>query len=153
MASSSRSQVAARAASAAARVACGRSSVRVRWRPPLSVAIVTQFVTRSLAGIQTGASSLAHRCGCGPHWSMLRPNEAGSSLLLAKLGGFVDPVPPAALVDEGEGGAVRAPSSSAARKMLAHSAPAASACNSPEISLTLASGTATRVCKRYAERV
>jgi hypothetical protein len=49
LASSSRSQVAARAASAAARVACGRPSVRVRWRPPLSVAIVTQFVTRSLA--------------------------------------------------------------------------------------------------------
>jgi hypothetical protein len=30
-------------------VACSRPSVRVRWRPPLSVAIVTQFVTRSLA--------------------------------------------------------------------------------------------------------
>ena len=48
-ASSSRSQVAVRAASAVARVACGRPSVGVRWRPPLSVAIVTQFVTRSLA--------------------------------------------------------------------------------------------------------
>jgi hypothetical protein len=50
-ASSSRSQVAARAVSAAARVACGTPSVRVRWRPPLSVAIVTHFVTRSLASL------------------------------------------------------------------------------------------------------
>jgi len=48
-ASSSGSQVAARAASAAARMAWGTPSVHVRWRPPLSVAIVTQFVTRSLA--------------------------------------------------------------------------------------------------------
>jgi hypothetical protein len=46
-ASSSRSQVAARATSAAARVACGRPSMRVRWRPPLLVAIVIRFVTRS----------------------------------------------------------------------------------------------------------
>ncbi len=50
-ASSSRSQVAARAASATARVACGRPSMRVRWRSPLSVAIVTHFVLgRSRAG-------------------------------------------------------------------------------------------------------
>ena len=49
LASSSRSQVAARATSAAARVACCRLSVRIRWRPTLSVAIVTHFVTRSLA--------------------------------------------------------------------------------------------------------
>ena len=46
-ASSSRSQVAARATSAATRVACGRLSVGVRWRPPLAVAIVTHFVTQS----------------------------------------------------------------------------------------------------------
>jgi hypothetical protein len=46
-ASSSRSQVAARAASAAARVAWERPSVDVRWRPPLAVAIVTHFVTQS----------------------------------------------------------------------------------------------------------
>ena len=32
-------------------MACGRQSVHVRWRPPLSVAIVTQFVTRSLANV------------------------------------------------------------------------------------------------------
>lgn len=50
MASSSRSQVAARSASTAAHVACGRPSVCVRWRPPLSVAIVIHFVTQSLAG-------------------------------------------------------------------------------------------------------
>ena len=48
-ASSSRSQVQVRAASVAAHLACDRLSVDVRWRPPLSVAIVTQFVTRSLA--------------------------------------------------------------------------------------------------------
>ena len=45
-ASSSRSQVQTRSASAAARLAWDRSSVGVRWRPPLSVAIVTHFVTR-----------------------------------------------------------------------------------------------------------
>jgi hypothetical protein len=49
LASSSRSQVPPQSASAAACVACGRPSVRVRWCPPLSVAIVTHFVTRSLA--------------------------------------------------------------------------------------------------------
>ena len=49
LASSSRSQVAPRAASVAACLACGRPSVRVRWCPPLSVAIVTHFVTQSLA--------------------------------------------------------------------------------------------------------
>jgi hypothetical protein len=48
-ASSSRSQVQMSAASAAACLACGRPSVDVRWRPPLSVAIVTHFVTRPLA--------------------------------------------------------------------------------------------------------
>ena len=31
-------------------MACGRPSVGVRWRPLLSVAIVTQFVTPSPAG-------------------------------------------------------------------------------------------------------
>ena len=45
-ASSSRSQVEARTASAEARVACGGPSVDARWRPPLAVAIVTHFVTR-----------------------------------------------------------------------------------------------------------
>lgn len=44
-AASSRRQVAAWAASTAARVTCGRPSVRVRWRPPLPVAIVAQFAT------------------------------------------------------------------------------------------------------------
>jgi len=48
-ASSSRSQVAERATSAAARVPCSRPSMCVRWRPQLSVAIVTHFVTRSPA--------------------------------------------------------------------------------------------------------
>jgi hypothetical protein len=48
-ASSSRSQVAARATSAATRVAWNRPSVLVDWRPLLSVAIVSHFVTRSLA--------------------------------------------------------------------------------------------------------
>ena len=47
--SSSRSQVQTRTASAAASLACDRSSVGVRWRPPLSVAIVTHFVTRPFA--------------------------------------------------------------------------------------------------------
>jgi hypothetical protein len=47
-ASSSRSQVASLSASAAARLAWDRPSVDVRWRPPLSVAIVTHFVTRWL---------------------------------------------------------------------------------------------------------
>lgn len=41
-----------RTASAAVRVACGSSSVRVRWGPSLVVAVVTYFVTWSL-----GASS------------------------------------------------------------------------------------------------
>jgi len=49
MALSSRSQVAARAASAVACLTCERPSVSVRWRPPLAVAILTHFVTRSLA--------------------------------------------------------------------------------------------------------
>jgi len=56
LASSSRSQVAAWATSAAARVACGRPSVRVHWRPPSSVAIVTHLVTQSLV-------PLANCCG------------------------------------------------------------------------------------------
>ena len=46
-ASSSRSQVTALVASAAAWVACGRPSVGVRRRPPLAGAIVTHFVTQS----------------------------------------------------------------------------------------------------------
>jgi hypothetical protein len=48
-ASSSRSQVPVRPTSAVACLTCDRSSVCVRWRPPLSVAIVTHFVTRALA--------------------------------------------------------------------------------------------------------
>jgi hypothetical protein len=49
LASSSRSQVTARAASAAACLTWERPSVDVRWRPPLAAAIVTHLVTRSLA--------------------------------------------------------------------------------------------------------
>ena len=49
LASSSRSQVAVRTTSAASCLTCEPSSVHVRWRPPLSVAIVTQLVTQSLA--------------------------------------------------------------------------------------------------------
>jgi hypothetical protein len=63
-ASSSRSQVAMRTISPAARVACGGPSVRVRWRPPLSVAIVTHLVTRSFVcrrGSFAQATGLAHR--------------------------------------------------------------------------------------------
>ena len=48
-ASSSRSQVQAGAASAAAYLAWDRPSVGVRWRPWLSLAIVIHFVTRPLA--------------------------------------------------------------------------------------------------------
>ena len=48
-ASSSRSQVQTRTASAAASLAWDRPSVGVRWRPPLSVAIVTHFVTQPFA--------------------------------------------------------------------------------------------------------
>jgi hypothetical protein len=47
VASSSRSQVAARLTSAAAFVTCDRPSVGVRWRPRLAVAIVTHFATQS----------------------------------------------------------------------------------------------------------
>jgi hypothetical protein len=49
MASSSRSQVQTRTASAAVRLAWDRPSVGVRWRPPLAVVIVTHLVTRPLA--------------------------------------------------------------------------------------------------------
>ena len=45
-ASSSRSQVQTRTASAAASLAWDRPSVGVRWRPPSAVAIVTHFVTQ-----------------------------------------------------------------------------------------------------------
>ena len=48
-ASSSRSQVQVPTPSAAACLAWDRSSMGVRWRPPLSVAIVTHFVTQSHA--------------------------------------------------------------------------------------------------------
>jgi hypothetical protein len=48
-ASSSRNQVAARAASAAAYVACGRPYARVRWHQPRSVAIATQSPKADLA--------------------------------------------------------------------------------------------------------
>ncbi len=50
LASSSRSQVAVLTASAAARLTWDRSSVSVRWRPLLAVAIVTHLVTRLRAG-------------------------------------------------------------------------------------------------------
>lgn len=57
LASSSRSQVAAPTASAAGGVTWERSSVGVRWRPRLAVAIVTQLVTRVLvAALRSGAS-------------------------------------------------------------------------------------------------
>jgi hypothetical protein len=49
VAPSSRSQVQTRTASAAVSLAWDRPSVGVRWRPPLSVAIVTHFVTRPFA--------------------------------------------------------------------------------------------------------
>jgi hypothetical protein len=48
-ASSSRSQVQTRTASTAAFLAWDGPSVGVRWRPPLSVAIVTHFVIRPFA--------------------------------------------------------------------------------------------------------
>jgi hypothetical protein len=54
-ASSSRTQVPAGAASAAACAACDGPSVDVRCRPPLAVAIVTHFVTQSPCGQQTAA--------------------------------------------------------------------------------------------------
>jgi len=49
VASSSRSQVAVYAASAAACLTWERPSVTVRWRPPLLVAIVTQVRDRFVA--------------------------------------------------------------------------------------------------------
>jgi len=49
LASSSRSQVNTRTASAVARLAWDRPSGGVRWRPPLAVVIVTHLVTRPLA--------------------------------------------------------------------------------------------------------
>jgi hypothetical protein len=48
-ASSSRSQVLAGTASRAALLAWDRPSMSVRWRPPVSMVIVTHLVTRSLA--------------------------------------------------------------------------------------------------------
>jgi hypothetical protein len=45
-ASSSRSQVASRAASTAACLTWERPSIDVRWRSPLTMAIVTHLVTR-----------------------------------------------------------------------------------------------------------
>jgi hypothetical protein len=55
VASSSRSQVAVRTASAAARLTWDQSSVSVRWRPPLAMAIVTHLVTQSLTRVLGGA--------------------------------------------------------------------------------------------------
>jgi len=49
-ASSSRSQVAVRAASAMASLTCNRQSVSVRWHPSLAVLIVIQLVTRPRPG-------------------------------------------------------------------------------------------------------
>src|SRR6266699_1279381 len=79
LASSSRSQVPARSASAAVVLTWNRTSVSVRWRPPLSVAIVTHFVTRSLVLART-----RHGCGCGrsgrkppgPYLASLRHHRA-----------------------------------------------------------------------------
>lgn len=51
LASSPRSQVLTGTASAAAHLAWERPSADVRWRPPLSVAIVTHLVTRSLGSL------------------------------------------------------------------------------------------------------
>ncbi len=51
-ASSSRSQLAVRAASAAACLTWERPSFSVRWRPPLLVAIVTHLVTQHFAGLR-----------------------------------------------------------------------------------------------------
>ncbi len=69
-ASSSRSQVAVWTASAASCLTWERSSVSVRWRPPLALAIVTHLVTRLRADFglatwmqTTGAALLAvKRC-------------------------------------------------------------------------------------------
>jgi hypothetical protein len=61
LASSSRSQVQTRTASAAARLAWDRPSVDVRWRPPLSVAIVTHLVTQSPGRTRTAYSSRRSR--------------------------------------------------------------------------------------------
>ena len=60
VASSSRSQVQAWTASAAAILAWGRPSVDVRWRPPPSVAIVTHFVTRPPASRSRATAVLPH---------------------------------------------------------------------------------------------
>lgn len=51
LASSPRSQVLTGTASAAAHLAWERPFADVRWRPPLSVAIVTHLVTRSLGSL------------------------------------------------------------------------------------------------------
>jgi hypothetical protein len=56
VASSSRSQVAACAASVAALLTRERPSANVRWRPPLTVAIVTHLVTQ-LSTMETARSS------------------------------------------------------------------------------------------------
>ena len=66
-ASSSRSQVAARTASAAACLTWERPSVSVHWRPLLAVAIVTQLVTRSLVSM----SPATH--GSGGGWWLAPP--------------------------------------------------------------------------------
>jgi len=78
LASSSRSQVLAGTASAAARLAWDRPSVDVRWRPLLAVAIVTHLVTQSF---------VRARATCWPSalalciTSVSRALLAGSSLL------------------------------------------------------------------------
>jgi hypothetical protein len=69
LASSSRSQIAVRAACTAARLASGRPPVSVHWRPPLSVAIVTHLVTRlpneSVVELGTGNVAIGAHSGCG----------------------------------------------------------------------------------------
>jgi len=78
-ASSSRSQVAARATSAMAYLTWERPSVDVRWRPSLAVAIVTQLVTRSLmSGIVVQQRT----------WRMMyEPDRSAGSLDTADPGG------------------------------------------------------------------
>ena len=62
LASSSRSQLAVRTASAAAYLTWERPYVSVRWRPPLSVAIVTHLVTQSLgkSATELGTATFCH---------------------------------------------------------------------------------------------
>jgi hypothetical protein len=71
-ASSSRSQVHARTASAAVRLTWERPSVGVHWRPPLAVVIVTHLVTQSLPKPSTGRD-------CSRQVSAARRTQPGNS--------------------------------------------------------------------------